>query len=182
MNFLNARCAGAASAEVRRGSKFSGDSQMTTVEMDEVATRAPSDGSGARRHPRPRSEYTASSSSPASASISSRASPMAPSPRAVTARNIPEAAMVDNDFALMAEAGVNTVRVFSVPPVWLLDAAHHAGLKVLVGLSWPQHIAFLDSAVTAVRNPRNSGRRGTTTAAVIPPSSAISSATKSPPT
>jgi O-antigen biosynthesis protein len=56
----------------------------------------------------------------------------------------PEPLMVDNDFALMGQAGINTVRVFTVPPVWLLDAAHHAGLKVLVGLSWSQHIAFLD--------------------------------------
>ena len=58
----------------------------------------------------------------------------------------PEPTMVDEDFALMREAGVNTVRVFTVPPIWLLDAAHRAGLKLLVGLSWSQHIAFLDSA------------------------------------
>jgi glycosyltransferase involved in cell wall biosynthesis len=60
----------------------------------------------------------------------------------------PEAAMVDRDFALMRDAGINTVRVFTVPPVWLLDAAHQAGLKILVGLPWSQHIAFLDSAAT----------------------------------
>ena len=57
----------------------------------------------------------------------------------------PEPAMVDKDFALMREAGVNTVRVFTVPPIWLLDAAHRAGLKLLIGLSWAEHIAFLDS-------------------------------------
>jgi O-antigen biosynthesis protein len=57
----------------------------------------------------------------------------------------PEAATVDQDFALMAEAGINTVRVFTVPPIWLLDAAHEAGLKVLAGLPWPQHVTFLDS-------------------------------------
>ena len=60
----------------------------------------------------------------------------------------PEPAMVDRDFALMGEAGINTVRVFTVPPVWLLDAADRADLKILVGLSWSQHIAFLDSAAT----------------------------------
>src|SRR6266481_660631 len=57
----------------------------------------------------------------------------------------PEPATVEYDFALMAQAGVNTVRVFTVPPIWLLDAAHCAGLKILVGLPWSQHIAFLDS-------------------------------------
>jgi glycosyltransferase involved in cell wall biosynthesis len=60
----------------------------------------------------------------------------------------PEPAIVDTDFALMAEAGINTVRVFTVPPAWLLDAAHEAGLKLLVGLPWSEHVAFLDSAAT----------------------------------
>ena len=35
----------------------------------------------------------------------------------------PEPAIVDQDFALMGDAGINTVRVFTVPPLWLLDAA-----------------------------------------------------------
>jgi len=60
----------------------------------------------------------------------------------------PEAAMVEKDFALMSQAGINTVRVFTVPPLWLLDIADRAGLRVLVGLAWSQHIAFLESAAT----------------------------------
>jgi GT2 family glycosyltransferase len=47
---------------------------------------------------------------------------------------------------MMAAAGINTVRVFTVPPLWLLDAADAASLKVLVGLPWSQHVAFLDSS------------------------------------
>src|SRR5580692_2841555 len=62
----------------------------------------------------------------------------------------PETEIVEHDFALMREAGVNTVRVFTVPPLWLLDAAEEAGLKVLVGLPWSQHVAFLDSAAIQV--------------------------------
>src|SRR5271154_7622335 len=58
----------------------------------------------------------------------------------------PEPDMVQRDFALMVTAGINTVRVFTVPPVWLLDAAQRHGLKMLVGLPWSQHVAFLDSA------------------------------------
>jgi glycosyltransferase involved in cell wall biosynthesis len=58
----------------------------------------------------------------------------------------PERAVVERDFALMRGAGINTVRVFTVPPVWLLDMAEEVGLKVLVGLPWSQHVAFLDSA------------------------------------
>ena len=60
----------------------------------------------------------------------------------------PEREMVGRDFALMRGAGINTVRVFTVPPVWLLDAAGQAGLKVMVGLPWSQHIAFLADAAS----------------------------------
>jgi glycosyltransferase involved in cell wall biosynthesis len=58
----------------------------------------------------------------------------------------PECDVVDADFAQMAEAGVNTVRVFTVPPIWLFDAALRTGLQLLVGLPWPQHVTFLDDA------------------------------------
>src|SRR5579884_3131614 len=58
----------------------------------------------------------------------------------------PARAVVATDFALMAAAGVNTVRVFTVPPLWLLDSAHRAGLKLLVGVPWSQHVAFLGNA------------------------------------
>jgi glycosyltransferase involved in cell wall biosynthesis len=60
----------------------------------------------------------------------------------------PEPEIVDTDFALMGEAGINTARVFTVPPVWLLDKAQRAGLRLLVGLPWSQHVTFLDSAET----------------------------------
>jgi GT2 family glycosyltransferase len=58
----------------------------------------------------------------------------------------PEQDMVARDFALMREAGINTVRVFTVPPLWLLDIAADAGLRVLVGVPWAQHVTFLDDA------------------------------------
>lgn len=59
----------------------------------------------------------------------------------------PEA--VENDFAVMAAAGVNAIRTYTVPPRWLLDAAHDRGLQVMAGLPWEQHIAFLDDAEQA---------------------------------
>jgi GT2 family glycosyltransferase len=52
---------------------------------------------------------------------------------------------IDQDFAQMAAHGINTVRVYTVPPDALLDAAARHGLRVIAGLPWPQHIAFLDS-------------------------------------
>ena len=57
----------------------------------------------------------------------------------------PERATVIRDFRLMAEMGANTLRVFTVPPLWLLDLAAASGLKVLAGIPWSQHITFLDS-------------------------------------
>jgi O-antigen biosynthesis protein len=56
----------------------------------------------------------------------------------------PERETVQRDFRQMSELGANTVRVFTVPPLWLLDEAEAAGLKVLAGIPWSQHITFLD--------------------------------------
>jgi ABC-type multidrug transport system fused ATPase/permease subunit/GT2 family glycosyltransferase len=52
---------------------------------------------------------------------------------------------VERDFAQMEANGINAVRTYTVPPRWLLDAAHRHGLYVMVGLPWEQHIAFLDN-------------------------------------
>jgi GT2 family glycosyltransferase len=53
-------------------------------------------------------------------------------------------AVVERDFALMAENGLNAIRTYTVPPRWLLDTAQDYGLRVMVGLPWEQHVAFLD--------------------------------------
>ena len=51
---------------------------------------------------------------------------------------------LERDFALMAEVGLNTVRIpHTMPPVGLLDAAERHGLKVMVGLSAEQYAGFL---------------------------------------
>jgi GT2 family glycosyltransferase len=51
---------------------------------------------------------------------------------------------VDADFRMMAAAGANAVRTYTVPPRWLLDSAQRHGLAVMVGIPWEQHVAFLD--------------------------------------
>ena len=51
---------------------------------------------------------------------------------------------VEADFARMALSGINAVRVYTVPPRWLLDTALRHGLRVMIGLPWEQHVTFLD--------------------------------------
>jgi predicted glycoside hydrolase/deacetylase ChbG (UPF0249 family) len=56
---------------------------------------------------------------------------------------LPERGVVAADFVAMIAAGVNTVRTYTPPPPWLLELAADAGLRVLVGIAWEQHLAFL---------------------------------------
>ncbi len=49
------------------------------------------------------------------------------------------------DFAQIRELGANLVRVYHVPPRWLLDLAAEHGLKALVDIPWNKHLCFLDS-------------------------------------
>jgi GT2 family glycosyltransferase len=48
------------------------------------------------------------------------------------------------DFAEVKANGFNTVRTYTVPPRWLLDAAHDHQLQVMVGVPWEQHVTFYD--------------------------------------
>jgi GT2 family glycosyltransferase len=50
----------------------------------------------------------------------------------------------ERDFAQMAASGINAVRLYTVPQPWLLDLAQSHGLRLLIGLPWEQHVAFLD--------------------------------------
>ena len=63
-----------------------------------------------------------------------------------TGSDYPDPDVVRADFEQMARNGMNAVRLYTVPPRWLLDAAERAGLYVLVGLPWEQHVAFLDES------------------------------------
>ena len=63
--------------------------------------------------------------------------------------HLPQRDVVRRDFAAMRRAGVNTVRTYTTPPEWLLDEAADAGLLVLAGLPWEQHVAFLESGPLA---------------------------------
>jgi O-antigen biosynthesis protein len=58
--------------------------------------------------------------------------------------DFPSHEIVRADFRAMSEAGINTVRTYTPPTGWLLDEALQHGLRIVAGLPWEQHVAFLD--------------------------------------
>jgi glycosyltransferase involved in cell wall biosynthesis len=53
----------------------------------------------------------------------------------------------ERDFELARRLGANLLRVYHVPPRWLLDLAQQFGLKLLIDVPWSKHLCFLDSPV-----------------------------------
>src|SRR6266705_2187335 len=51
--------------------------------------------------------------------------------------------VAERDFVLMRGYGINALRTYTQPPMWLLDLAAQHNLRVLVGLPWEQHVTFL---------------------------------------
>ena len=72
--------------------------------------------------------------------------------------------VVRTDFDAMAASGFNTVRTYTVPTVEVMDLALDAGLRVLVGLPWEQHIAFTDDRARMRGIRRRVGERAATCA------------------
>ena len=56
----------------------------------------------------------------------------------------PPPPVLEADFAAMVDNGINAVRTYTVPPRWVLDVAAARGLRIMVGLPWEQHVAFLN--------------------------------------
>src|SRR5207245_5577315 len=53
-------------------------------------------------------------------------------------------ATVSADFARISASRANAIRTYTVPPRWFLDLAGEHGLRVMAGIPWEQHVAFLD--------------------------------------
>ncbi len=51
---------------------------------------------------------------------------------------------VEADLELMSRWGINALRTYTLPPLWFLDLAQEKGLKVMVGVPWEEHMAFLE--------------------------------------
>jgi GT2 family glycosyltransferase len=65
--------------------------------------------------------------------------------------------VVARDFEAMAALGANTVRTYTPPSLAIMDEAARCGLRMMIGLPWPQHIAFLNQA-SLVRDVRRNLR------------------------
>jgi O-antigen biosynthesis protein len=71
--------------------------------------------------------------------------PFAPNSRG---ERYPEPQRCADDFALMRELGVNVVRTYVPPPVWMFELAAKNSLLLMVATLWPSHLMFLESAAT----------------------------------
>jgi glycosyltransferase involved in cell wall biosynthesis len=69
--------------------------------------------------------------------------PFAPNSRG---ERYPEPERAATDFALMKRLGANVIRLYVPPPPWMVEEAQKAGLRMMLGIPWPFHMAFLDSA------------------------------------
>jgi glycosyltransferase involved in cell wall biosynthesis len=57
---------------------------------------------------------------------------------------LPAPERVREDFMLMAEMGINLVRIYHVPPEWFLDLCRDHGIRALISIPWAEHVEFLN--------------------------------------
>lgn len=58
---------------------------------------------------------------------------------------LPEKTQVQADLQQMRQAGINTIRLYHVPPKWFLDECEAAQIKAFITIPWEQHVSFMDS-------------------------------------
>src|SRR5262249_31117958 len=69
-----------------------------------------------------------------------------------------------DDLASLHALGANSIRLYHVPPEWLLDLADERGITLFMDISWPTHVCFLQSrrlqadARRCVRRAAEAGR------------------------
>jgi glycosyltransferase involved in cell wall biosynthesis len=74
---------------------------------------------------------------------------------------LPTPEQAERDFKLIADAGLNTLRLYHSPPAWFLDLAWQYNLRVITTIPWPLRGLFLDDKkITAQirKNARTAAR------------------------
>jgi glycosyltransferase involved in cell wall biosynthesis len=56
---------------------------------------------------------------------------------------LPDPKQARQDFAQMRDLGINSVRIYHLPPLWFLDLAQEMGLKIFLDVAWPKNLAFV---------------------------------------
>jgi glycosyltransferase involved in cell wall biosynthesis len=74
-------------------------------------------------------------------------------------QSFPESARVEADFQAMARLGLNTVRTYTLPPPDVLDLADEAGLRLIVGLHYPDWRDAPSAGRRTNRGVLDAGRR-----------------------
>ena len=92
----------------------------------------------------------------------------------------PSQQQVRSDFEQLRALGANLIRVYQVPPRWLLDLALERHLRLLIGIPWAQGRCFLDSR-RARQDARAAVREGARACAAHPAVLALSVASEIPP-
>jgi GT2 family glycosyltransferase len=64
---------------------------------------------------------------------------------------------VEADMRAIAAAGINALRLYTLPPMWLVDAAARHGLRVMLGAAWAQHLGFLEDSALLSDSVRQVG-------------------------
>src|SRR5262245_43917682 len=123
-------------------SRLAGDAQMRESEVSEWGVPAQQTSGGMREIERPRAQgkflYVAGKHFWIRGVTYGTFRPNA------AGLQFPDEVTVRRDLRAMADAGFNSIRVYTAPPQWLLDVAGACGLRVMLGLPWEQHITFLD--------------------------------------
>lgn len=55
----------------------------------------------------------------------------------------PERQQVRKDFEQIHRLGANCIRIYHLPPQWLLDMAGEIGLKIFLDVAWPKNLTFV---------------------------------------
>ena len=66
----------------------------------------------------------------------------------------------------MAGNGINAVRVYTMPPVWLLDAAARCGLRVMTSLAVERFVGYLADGKRRQRSSAPCGPRSSRSRAI----------------
>jgi glycosyltransferase involved in cell wall biosynthesis len=56
---------------------------------------------------------------------------------------LPEREQVRRDFEQMLELGANCLRIYNLPPQWMMDLCAEMGLRLFIDVSWPKNMEFI---------------------------------------